>query len=68
MTTSLVFTVPGMTCGHCVAAVTKEVEAVAGVTRVDIDLPTKAVLVTGVDLAREAVWAAVEEAGFEAVS
>ena len=33
-----VYTVSGMTCGHCVAAVTEEVSGVGGVTQVDVDL------------------------------
>ncbi|SKF62415.1 copper chaperone [Mycobacteroides abscessus subsp. abscessus] len=30
------YTVTGMTCGHCVSAVTEEVSAVAGVDQVDV--------------------------------
>jgi len=66
--TTLEFTVPGMTCGHCVAAVKQEVGKVAGVSSVEVDLDSKAVVVTGDPVDREAVWAAVDEAGFEAVS
>ncbi len=61
------FSVPGMTCGHCVAAVSEEVGKVPGVTAVSVDLDSKAVVVTGAPLDREAIWAAVDEAGFEAV-
>ena len=32
------YTVEGMTCGHCVAAVTEEVKAIPGVTDVDVVL------------------------------
>ena len=32
------YTVSGMTCAHCVAAVKKEVSAISGVTGVDLDL------------------------------
>ena len=65
MTTST-YTVDGMTCGHCVSAVTEEVSQVAGVTAVDVDLESGGVTVTSeapVDDA--AVRAAVEEAGYE---
>ena len=62
----LSFTVPGMTCGHCVAAVRGEIEKVPGVRAVTVDLETKAVVVTGTNVHRAAVWAAVDEAGYEA--
>jgi copper chaperone len=61
------FSVPGMTCDHCVRAVGDEVSAVAGVDHVDVDLTTKTVVVTGTEIDREAVWQAVAEAGYEAV-
>ena len=63
----LTFTVPGMTCGHCVNAVKTEVGAVPGVVTVDVDLDTKAVVVTGSSLDPAALAAAVDEAGYEAV-
>lgn len=66
--TTLNFTVPGMTCGHCEAAVKGEIGKLDGVTRVDVDLSTKAVVVEGEGLDRDAVFAAVDEAGFEAVA
>ena len=59
------YTVVGMTCGHCVNAVTEEVSSVPGVTGVDVDLATGGLTVTRdapVDAA--AVRAAVEEAGY----
>jgi copper chaperone len=62
------FTVPGMTCGHCVAAVKGELEKLAAVDAVDVDLETKAVVVTGTDVDHEAVLVAVHEAGYEAAS
>jgi copper chaperone CopZ len=65
---TLNFTVPGMTCGHCEAAVKGEIGKLDGVTRVDVDLTTKAVVVEGEGLDRDAVFAAVDEAGFEAVA
>ena len=60
------YTVPDMSCGHCKAAVTREVSAVAGVHSVDVDLDTKLVTVTGEHLDGEALRAAIEEAGYEA--
>ncbi len=56
--------VPGMSCGHCKAAVTAEVSAVPGVSRVDVDLDTKLVTVHGTDVSRDAVVAAIDEAGY----
>lgn len=61
------FSVPGMTCGHCVAAVRDEVAKVPGVATVQVDLDSKAVMVSGDGLDRDAIWAAVDEAGYEAV-
>ena len=43
----LTFTVPGMSCGHCEAAVKGEVSKVVGVTDVQVDLGTKVVTVAG---------------------
>ncbi|RSN70397.1 MULTISPECIES: heavy-metal-associated domain-containing protein [Actinomadura] len=60
------YTVAGMTCGHCVSAVTEEVGQVAGVTNVDVDLKAGTVTVTSeapVDV--ELIRAAVDEAGYE---
>ncbi len=44
MSTSI-WTVTGMTCGHCVKAVTEEVSAIEGVESVEVDLETGAVTV-----------------------
>lgn len=60
------YNVAGMTCGHCVSAVTEEVGQVAGVTNVDVDLKAGTVTVTSeapVDV--ELIRAAVDEAGYE---
>lgn len=65
-TQELTYTVPGASCGHCRAAVTEEVEKVAGVQAVDVDLDTKLVTVRGEDLADDALRAAIDEAGYEA--
>ena len=59
------WTVTGMTCGHCVAAVTEEVSAIEGVESVEVDLETGAVVVTAAtDPTREQMAAAVDEAGY----
>ena len=62
------YTVTGMTCGHCVAAVTEEVAAVPGVAEVDVDLDTKLVVVHGAALDDAAIRAAISEAGYEALA
>ena len=66
MNASLTYVVPGMSCGHCVAAITDEVTGVDGVADVAIDLDTKAVVVRGDNLDDAAIRAAIVEAGFEA--
>ena len=65
MSNTLTLSVPGMTCGHCEAAVKQEVGGVPGVSGVDVDLDTKYVVVSGTDLDRDAVVAAIDEAGFD---
>ena len=64
----LTLSVPGMTCGHCEAAVKGEVGKVVGVAAVAVDLDTKLVTVSGDELDRDAIVAAIDEAGFEVAS
>lgn len=60
------WTVTGMTCGHCVASVTEELQEVDGVQDVAVTLETGEVVVTSAEpLTREAVEAAVTEAGYQ---
>lgn len=66
MSDSSTYSVPGMSCDHCVAAVTKEVSAVPGVDTVDVDLDTKLVVVRGEVLDDAAIRAAIDEAGYDA--
>jgi copper chaperone len=64
--TTATYTVTGMTCGHCVSAVTEEVTQVPGVTAVDVDLATGRLTVTSdAPVDDDAVRAAVDEAGYE---
>ncbi|GAA1998371.1 heavy-metal-associated domain-containing protein [Brevibacterium samyangense] len=60
--------ITGMTCGHCVAAVTEELTALEGVTDVSVDLVaggTSPVTVTSsAPLDPSQVAAAVDEAGY----
>ncbi|HSK91796.1 MAG TPA: copper ion binding protein [Euzebyales bacterium] len=63
------FQVAGMTCDHCVHAVTTEVGKLAGVQSVNVDLPTGAVEVTTEQpVDRADVAAAVDEAGYTLVA
>jgi copper chaperone len=64
-TNQIELTVPEMTCGHCEAAIQKEVSAVEGVSSVVVDFDTKLVTVSGAGLDRGAVVAAIDEAGFD---
>ena len=64
-TNETILLVPGMTCGHCEAAVKAEVGKVAGVTDVSVDLETKLVTVSGIGVDHAALVSAVDEAGFE---
>ncbi len=65
MSATETYTVTGMTCGHCVQAVTDEISALEGVRQVDVELTSGAVTVVSDDpLDQEAVAAAVDEAGY----
>jgi copper chaperone len=61
----LTYFVPEMSCGHCRAAITAEVEKRAGVSSVDVDLGAKRVAVAGTELDDEAVRASIGEAGYD---
>ncbi len=65
MSTTRTYTVQGMTCGHCVASVTEEVQEVAGVEEVVVALESGEVTVTSSqDIDDNSIKAAVEEAGY----
>jgi copper chaperone len=64
----LVLSADGMSCDHCRVAVTDEVSRVPGVIAVDVDLDSKLVRVRGAGVDRDAVVAAIDEAGYDAVS
>jgi copper ion binding protein len=67
--TSATYRVTGMTCGHCVRAVSSEVARIEGVTDVQVDLPAGQVTVTSnAPLETDDVRAAVDEAGYELAS
>ncbi|HGY9627932.1 cation transporter [Pseudomonas juntendi] len=60
-----VFNVQGMTCGHCVKAVTRAVQEQDGAAQVDVDLAAKQVRVHS-RLAAEQILAAIRDEGYQA--
>ena len=62
----VVYTVPDMSCQHCVNAVSEELTQVPGVERVDVDLSSKRVVVHGAELDDRWLRTAIENAGYEA--
>ena len=68
MSTTTEYTVTGMTCEHCVAAVEDEVGGLAGVSDVTVDLvaggSSTVVVTSETDVPRDAVAAAVTDAGY----
>ena len=66
MPDELTYTVPAMHCGSCRAAITEEIEEVAGVEEIDVDLESKRVTVRGPQLDDAVIRAAIDEAGYEA--
>ncbi len=57
------YTVPGMSCDHCVTAITDQVQPLHGVERVAIDLGAKTVTVVGGD--EQTIMAAFDQAGYD---
>ncbi|WP_018731537.1 heavy-metal-associated domain-containing protein [Salinispora oceanensis] len=63
------YQVQGMTCGHCVAAVSAEVGELPGVEQVEVDLAAGRLTVTSQHPMKvETVRAAVDEAGYDLVN
>jgi len=58
--------IEGMSCGHCVNAVTEALKAVEGVTSVVVSLEAKNAIVEGT-AADAALKEAVEDTGFDVV-
>ena len=61
-----VFSVEGMTCGHCVRAVTQAVQNQDPTAEVKVDLAAKQVSVQS-QLSREAIIGLIKEEGYTAV-
>jgi copper chaperone CopZ len=60
-----IYSVPGISCGHCRTAITGEVTKVAGVSAVDVDLDGKTVIVSGAGFNDAAIRDAIDEAGYD---
>ncbi|MEU9045565.1 MULTISPECIES: cation transporter [unclassified Kitasatospora] len=68
MSSTITYTVSGMSCGHCEKAISEELSALAGVTEVAADAKAGTVTVSSAaPLEDEQVRAAVDEAGYELV-
>jgi copper chaperone len=68
MTYAYRYAINGMTCGHCVSAVTAELTRLPGVLAVNIDLAAGVADVTAAgELGEADVRAAVDEAGYTLV-
>ena len=65
MSESLSYSVPGVHCDHCRAAIEGEVAPLQGVAAVAVDLDAKTVTVTGQALDDDAIRAAIDEAGYD---
>ena len=70
-TTTTTYAVTGMTCEHCVRAVTDEVSALPGVTSVEVGLveggASSVVVTSDAPLSEDAVREAIDEAGYDLV-
>jgi len=66
--TTMEFQVTGMTCGHCEMSVREEVAKIAGVESIDVSAATgRLTIASAAPVDADAVIAAVDEAGYQAV-
>ena len=67
--TTTTYSVTGMTCGHCVSAVTEEIKRLPGVQDVAVDLveggASRVTVASESPLPEQEVRDAVDEAGYE---
>lgn len=66
MANEIIFNIEGMTCDHCVNAVTNAIKETPGVTAAKVSLDEKSATVSGDAIDVEAIVAAVAEEGYEA--
>lgn len=62
--TTRTYSVPGISCEHCKAAIEGEVGKLEAVATVDVDIDAKTVRVDG-DATDDAIRAAIDEAGYD---
>ncbi|WP_461173110.1 cation transporter [Arthrobacter sp. Z1-9] len=70
--TTTTVSVSGMTCGHCVSAVSEELESLAGVEAVDVELNAGGIstvtITSSNELSPSEIGEAVAEAGYLVVA
>ena len=67
MSQTAIYLTPGISTGHCRAAITEELARLDGINSVVVDLEARLVRVTAEQIDDAAVIAAVDQAGYEAV-
>ena len=65
MSETLSYSVPGVHCDHCRAAIERELAPIPGVSSVTVAPEAKTVSVTGDRLEDAAIRAAIDEAGYD---
>ena len=65
MAETIRYEVPGVHCANCEAAIKQAVSPIDGVTRVEVDLDTKKVVVHGAALDNAELRAAIDAAGYD---
>ena len=65
--TTRTYSVPGISCGHCKAAIEGELAPLDGVESARVDIDAKTVIVIG-EITEVDVRSAVDEAGYEVAS
>jgi copper chaperone CopZ len=65
MSETFSYSVPGVHCDHCRAAIERELTPIPGVSSVAVDLEAKTVSVTGEPLDDATIRAAIDEAGYD---
>jgi copper chaperone len=61
-----VYSVPEVSCEHCVSAITNELTRIDGVENVQVDLQSKKVtVVASENVAEQQIREGIDEAGFE---
>lgn len=64
--TEKTYTVPDISCEHCVRAITGELEKIQGLEVLTVDIPTKIVTVRhGDDVTEDQILSGIEDAGYD---